>query len=55
MAHLIVAALTGLVFYNIGKDAMYSLDNVNVLFYFQMFLMFTAFSVTLVACKNILS
>ncbi|XP_001607392.2 ATP-binding cassette sub-family G member 4 [Nasonia vitripennis] len=46
--HIIVAFLVGIIFYKIGQDAAYALDNFNLLFFSMMFLMFSAFNATLI-------
>lgn len=45
--HLIIALLVGTIYFKIGQDATYVLDNFNLLFFNIMFLMFSAFSATI--------
>ncbi|XP_014486774.1 PREDICTED: ATP-binding cassette sub-family G member 4-like [Dinoponera quadriceps] len=47
--HLTVALLVGTIYFKIGQDAAYVLDNFNLLFFSMMFLMYTAFSATMVS------
>ena len=49
--HFIIALLVGTLYFKIGQDANYALDNCNLLFFGIMFLMFNAFSATLITCK----
>ncbi|XP_076674576.1 ATP-binding cassette sub-family G member 4 isoform X1 [Andrena cerasifolii] len=42
--HFIIALLVGTLYFKIGQDAVYVLDNFNLLFFNIMFLMFSAFS-----------
>ncbi|XP_076170303.1 ATP-binding cassette sub-family G member 1 isoform X1 [Ptiloglossa arizonensis] len=44
--HFIIALLVGTIYFRIGQDAVYVLDNFNLLFFNIMFLMFSAFSAT---------
>ncbi|XP_047369705.1 ATP-binding cassette sub-family G member 1-like isoform X3 [Vespa velutina] len=46
--HLFIALIVGAIFFRIGQDATYVLDNFNLLFFNLMFLMFSAFSSTLI-------
>ncbi|XP_014614696.1 PREDICTED: ATP-binding cassette sub-family G member 1-like isoform X2 [Polistes canadensis] len=46
--HLLIALIVGAIFFRIGQDATYVLDNFNLLFFNLMFLMFSAFSSTLI-------
>ncbi|XP_076247006.1 ATP-binding cassette subfamily G member 4 isoform X2 [Calliopsis andreniformis] len=43
--HFLIAFLVGTIYFRIGEDAVYVLDNFNLLFFNIMFLMFNAFSV----------
>lgn len=47
--HLLIALFIGVLYFNIGSDATYMLDNFNYLFFTIMFNMFTAFSSMTVA------
>lgn len=49
--HFIIAILVGIIFFNIGQNADYALDNYNLLFFNVMFLMYSAFSAALITCK----
>jgi hypothetical protein len=49
--HTIVGVLIGLIYYQIGNDAAYVLDNIGLLYFSIMFLMFTAFSSMILTCK----
>ncbi|KZC04862.1 ATP-binding cassette sub-family G member 4, partial [Dufourea novaeangliae] len=42
--HFIIAVLVGMIYFRIGQDAVYVLDNFNLLFFNIMFLMFSSFS-----------
>lgn len=53
--HFIIALLVGTLCFKIGQDAVYVLDNFNLLFFNIMFLMFSAFSATVTTCKNVIS
>ncbi|XP_060833115.1 ATP-binding cassette sub-family G member 1-like isoform X2 [Bombus pascuorum] len=44
--HFIIALIVGVIYFKIGQDAVYVLDNFNLLFFNIMFLMFSAFSAT---------
>lgn len=44
--HFVIALLVGTIYFKIGQDAVYVLDNFNLLFFNIMFLMFSAFSAT---------
>ncbi|XP_017753254.1 PREDICTED: ATP-binding cassette sub-family G member 1-like [Eufriesea mexicana] len=44
--HFIIALLVGVLYFKVGQDAVYVLDNFNLLFFNIMFLMFSAFSAT---------
>ncbi|XP_029032461.1 ATP-binding cassette sub-family G member 4-like isoform X1 [Osmia bicornis bicornis] len=44
--HFIIALMVGTIYFRIGQDAVYVLDNFNLLFFNIMFLMFSAFSAT---------
>ncbi|XP_076385526.1 ATP-binding cassette sub-family G member 4 isoform X2 [Megachile rotundata] len=44
--HFVIALLVGTIYFQIGQDAVYVLDNFNLLFFNIMFLMFSAFSAT---------
>nr|XP_034180127.1 ATP-binding cassette sub-family G member 4-like isoform X2 [Osmia lignaria] len=44
--HFIIALIVGTIYFRIGQDAVYVLDNFNLLFFNVMFLMFSAFSAT---------
>ncbi|XP_032665784.1 ATP-binding cassette sub-family G member 1-like [Odontomachus brunneus] len=46
--HLTIALLAGTIYFKIGQDAAYALDNFNLLFFSLMFLMYSAFSATMV-------
>ncbi|XP_011498995.1 PREDICTED: ATP-binding cassette sub-family G member 4-like [Ceratosolen solmsi marchali] len=46
--HFIIALLVGTIFYKIGQDAAYAIDNFNLLFFSMMFLMFSVFNATLI-------
>ncbi|XP_057334856.1 ATP-binding cassette sub-family G member 1-like isoform X1 [Microplitis mediator] len=46
--HCIIALIVGIIYYGIGEDAAYALDNFNLLFFSLMFLMFSAFSATII-------
>lgn len=46
--HLLVALLVGTLYYQIGQDSGYAVNNVNLLFFNIMFLMFSAFSATII-------
>ncbi|XP_043285776.1 ABC transporter G family member 3-like [Venturia canescens] len=46
--HLLVAVLVGVLYYQVGQDASYVFDNFNALFFNIMFLMYSAFSATLI-------
>lgn len=50
--HLFIALIVGAIFFRIGQDATYVLDNFNLLFFNLMFLMFSAFSSTLITRKS---
>ncbi|CAD6232938.1 GSCOCT00007057001.2-RA-CDS [Cotesia congregata] len=45
--HCIIALIVGIIYYGIGEDAAFALDNFNLLFFSLMFLMFSAFSSTI--------
>lgn len=45
--HLLIALIVGTIYFKVGQDATYILDNFNLLFFNLMFLMFSAFSATL--------
>ncbi|KAG7202355.1 hypothetical protein KM043_018682 [Ampulex compressa] len=47
LMHLVIALIVGTIYFKIGQDAAYVLDNFNLLFFSIMFLMFSAFSATL--------
>ncbi|KAG6797700.1 ATP-binding cassette sub-family G member 1 isoform X1 [Apis mellifera caucasica] len=44
--HFIIALIVGVIYFKVGQDAVYVLDNFNLLFFNIMFLMFSAFSAT---------
>ncbi|XP_048263375.1 ATP-binding cassette sub-family G member 1-like isoform X3 [Bombus affinis] len=44
--HFVIALIVGVIYFKIGQDAVYVLDNFNLLFFNIMFLMFSAFSAT---------
>ncbi|CAL7935408.1 unnamed protein product [Xylocopa violacea] len=44
--HFVIALLVGVIYFKVGQDAVYVLDNFNLLFFNIMFLMFSAFSAT---------
>ncbi|CAK9797704.1 ATP-binding cassette subfamily G member 4 [Anthophora quadrimaculata] len=44
--HFIIALIVGTIYFKVGQDAVYVLDNFNLLFFNIMFLMFSAFSAT---------
>ncbi|XP_012227947.1 ATP-binding cassette sub-family G member 1-like isoform X1 [Linepithema humile] len=46
--HFMIALIVGTLYFKIGQDAAYVLDNFNMLFFSIMFLMFTAFSATMI-------
>ncbi|XP_057334859.1 ATP-binding cassette sub-family G member 4-like isoform X1 [Microplitis mediator] len=46
--HCIIALIVGVIYYDIGEDAAYALDNFNLIFFNLMFLMFSAFSATII-------
>lgn len=46
--HLAIALLAGTLYFQIGQDAAYVLDNFNLLFFSVMFLMYNAFSATMI-------
>lgn len=52
--HFIIALIVGLIYFKVGQDAVYVLDNFNLLFFNIMFLMFSAFSATVTTCKFII-
>ncbi|GLV37366.1 uncharacterized protein CBL_10667 [Carabus blaptoides fortunei] len=52
LTNLIIALIIGTLYFGIGPDAAYTLDNFNYLFFSVMFLMFTAFSSMIVAFAN---
>lgn len=45
--HFVIALIVGTIYFRIGQDAVYVLDNFNLLFFNIMFLMFSAFSATI--------
>lgn len=49
--HIAISLFIGTLYYRIGDDATYMLDNCNYLFFSIMFLMFTAFSSMTITCK----
>lgn len=49
--HFIIALIVGVIYFKVGQDAVYVLDNFNLLFFNIMFLMFSAFSATVTTCK----
>jgi ATP-binding cassette subfamily G (WHITE) protein 1 len=49
--HFVIALLVGTIFYKIGQDAAYAIDNFNLLFFSMMFLMFSVFNATLITSK----
>lgn len=49
--HFAIALLAGALYFQIGQDAAYVLDNFNLLFFSVMFLMYNAFSATMITCK----
>ena len=51
--HFIIALVVGMIYFKVGQDAVYVLDNFNLLFFNIMFLMFSAFSATVTTCKLI--
>lgn len=53
ITNLLIGLIIGTLYFGIGMDAAYTLDNFNYLFFTIMFLMFTAFNSMLVACKYI--
>lgn len=46
--HFMIALIVGAIYFGIGQDATYVIDNFNLLFFSLMFLMFSAFSATLI-------
>lgn len=44
--HFVIAIVVGMIYFKVGQDAVYVLDNFNLLFFNIMFLMFSAFSAT---------
>ncbi|EFN86037.1 ATP-binding cassette sub-family G member 4 [Harpegnathos saltator] len=46
--HFTVALLVGIIYFKVGQDAAYVLDNFNLLFFSLMFLMYSAFSATMI-------
>ncbi|XP_048505173.1 ATP-binding cassette sub-family G member 4-like isoform X2 [Athalia rosae] len=46
--HLVIAMLVGTLYYQIGQDAAYALDNYSLLFFNLMFVMFSAFSAAVI-------
>ncbi|XP_020282075.1 ATP-binding cassette sub-family G member 1-like [Pseudomyrmex gracilis] len=46
--HFAIALLVGVLYFKIGQDATYVLDNFNLLFFSVMFLMYSAFSATMI-------
>ncbi|KAH0535288.1 ATP-binding cassette sub-family G member 4-like isoform X1 [Cotesia glomerata] len=46
--HCIIALIVGIIYYDIGEDAAFAIDNFNLIFFNLMFLMFCAFSATLI-------
>jgi len=51
--HLTIALIVGTLYFKIGQDAAYVLDNFNLSYYNIMFLMYNAFSATMVTSKFI--
>lgn len=49
--HLSIAALMGILYFQIGNEAQYMRDNFNFIFFTVMFLMFTAFNSMALSCK----
>lgn len=49
--HCLIAVFIGSVFYDIGEDAQEARNNSGLLFMSLMFVMFSAFSATLITCK----
>ncbi|KAL0103658.1 hypothetical protein PUN28_017729 [Cardiocondyla obscurior] len=47
--HFVVGLMVGILYFRIGQDAAYVLDNFNLLYFNIMFLVFTAFSATMIA------
>jgi len=50
---LTIALIVGTLYFKIGQDAAYVLDNFNLSYYNIMFLMYNAFSATMVTSKFI--
>ncbi|KAH0948368.1 hypothetical protein HN011_010644 [Eciton burchellii] len=48
LMHFAIALLVGILYFKIGQDAAYVLDNFNLLFFSIMFLMYSAFSATMI-------
>ncbi|XP_034941510.1 uncharacterized ABC transporter ATP-binding protein/permease YOL075C-like [Chelonus insularis] len=52
--HCIIAIIVGIIYFDIGEDAAYALNNFNLLFFSLMFLMFSAFSATIITFPLVL-
>ena len=48
--HLMVGIFVSTLFYQIGQDAAYARDNFALLYYGLMFVMYSAYSATLITC-----
>jgi hypothetical protein len=53
LMHFAIALLVGILYFKIGQDAAYVLDNFNLLFFSIMFLMYSAFSATMITCESV--
>ena len=51
-AHVLVAVLMGLLYWQVGNDADRVYNNAGLLFFNQLFLMFTAMMPTVITCKH---
>ncbi|GAB1865244.1 ATP-binding cassette sub-family G member 4 [Camponotus japonicus] len=52
LMHLAIAVLAGTLYFKIGQDAAYVFDNFNLLFFSIMFLMYNAFSATMITIPS---
>ena len=51
VAHVVVGILMGLLYWNVGDDAAQIYNNAGLLFFTQLFLLFTAMMPTVLTCK----
>lgn len=54
-AHIVVGILMGLLYWRVGNDAAVIYNNAGLLFFSQLFILFTAMMPTVVTCKQIMT